>query len=704
MSAIGKIFGKTSTTQFKFIVESPINKWDYVAVNHHEVGPVLTQVIEIERTNEQTLAEGLIIGYRTERNFLRQPRTPFEPASEVFIADDNLIKSILDLRMNGIYLGKLQGKDIKAYLDPKKLITKHLAILAKSGAGKSYAVGVILEELMEMGLPIVIIDPHGEYSSIKYENKNEEETKYFKTFDIEGKGFGNKVMEFAVNTSINIDAHQLKLPIPKDPFTLIEILPFKPTDAQRGLLYNIVNDLNERKGIFEFDELIKELEISESTAKWRLIGGIQQLEQSGLFSHSATSIDDIVKPGQLSIINFKGADPEMQGIVAGSILSRIFEERKLETVPPCFIIVDEAHNYCPERGFGETKSSKIMRTLASEGRKFGVGLCIISQRPARVDKSVLSQCSSQIALQVTNPSDLSAISKSFEGITSEAEGEIKNLPIGKAMVIGATDFPIFVDIRVRKSQHGGAAKSFTLTKARKAIVSSTSDYSSPSIPNNSSSPISSHVESTTHHQQLSIFEPRLKRNEVESLEPGKIENLSYVLKPVLSTICKKGGKTLHLLFDLEKFGILSLDKTLKRISLGSTPSLSGNQKKIVDLLRDKTPVSEVFVKSGLGFSEVNAILNQLVRSKTIHVENKIITKSGGSGLNLERYNFLMKPKYINLNGEKRIAKISVEKIYNYLKNNGYELVAKRESYIPFYKVKTAQGTKIVDSLSYSLNI
>ena len=702
MSAIGKIFGKTSTTQFKFIVDSPINKWDYVAVNHHEVGPVLTQVIEIERSNEQTLAEGLIIGYRTERNFLRQPRTPFEPASEVFIADDNLIKSILDLRMNGIYLGKLQGKDIKAYLDPKKLITKHLAVLAKSGAGKSYAVGVILEELMEMGLPIVIIDPHGEYSSIKYENKNDEETKYFKNFDIKGRGFGNKVMEFAVNTSINIDAHQIRLPIPKNPFTLIETLPFKPTDAQRGLLYNVVNDLNERKGIFEFDELIKELEISESTAKWRLIGGIQQLEQSGLFSHGATSIEDIIKPGQLSIINFKGAAPEMQGIVAGNILSKIFEERKRENVPPCFIIVDEAHNYCPERGFGETKSSKIMRTIASEGRKFGVGLCIISQRPARVDKSVLSQCSSQIALQVTNPSDLSAIAKSFEGITSEAEGEIKNLPIGKAMVIGATDFPIFVDIRVRKSQHGGAAKSFTLTKAKKAIVSSTSDYSSQSI-NDNSSPTSRPVISTK-NQQLSIFEPRLKRKEVESLETGNIENLSYVLKPVLSTICKKRGKTLHLLFDLEKFGILSLDKTLKRISLGSTPSLSGNQKKILDLLRDKTPVSEVFVKSGLGFSEVNTILNQLVRAKIIHVENKIITKLGGSGLNLGRYNFLMRPKYLNLNGERRIAKISVEKISNYLKNNGYEMVAKRESYIPFYKVKTQHGTKVIDSLSYSLNI
>ena len=116
-----------------------------------------------------------------------------EPGSEVHRAEDDLIKSILDLRMNGIYLGKLQGKDIQAYLDPKKLVTKHLAVLAKSGAGKSYAVGVILEELLEMGLPIVILDPHGEYSSIKYENKNSEETKYFKTFGISGKGFSNKL-------------------------------------------------------------------------------------------------------------------------------------------------------------------------------------------------------------------------------------------------------------------------------------------------------------------------------------------------------------------------------------------------------------------------------------------------------------------------------------------------------------------------------
>ena len=690
---LGTVYGKTSTTKFNFIVEGSVNKWDYVAVNHPELGPILNQVSEIEKEYDKTIAKCQIIGYRTERNFLRQPRTPLEPGSEVYIAKDDLIKSILDLRMNGIYLGKLQGKDIQAYLDPKKLVTKHLAVLAKSGAGKSYAVGVILEELLEMGLPIVILDPHGEYSSIKYENKNSEETKYFKTFGISGKGFSNKVMEFAVNTSVNIDAHPIRLPIPNDSFSLMESLPFKPTDAQRGLLYNVVNDLVERKGVFEFDELIKELEIAESTAKWRLIGGIQQLEQSQLFSHGSTNISDIVKPGQLSIINFKGASSELQEIVARGILNKIFDERKKENIPPTFIVVDEAHNYCPERGFGETKSSKIIRTIAAEGRKFGVGLCVISQRPARVDKSVLSQCSSQIALQVSNPSDLSAISKSFEGITSEAESEIKNLPIGKAMIIGATDFPIFVDIRVRKSQHGGAAKSFSLGEAKKAVVKS--NYVSDK-------PKKIEKEETNSSTELFIFEPKINRKELETLE-NNVDSVSYELNPVISTIVSKNNRNFHLVFDLQNLSIYKFDGKLTKTRLSSSTNLSPIQNKIYNLITKNNPLSEIFVKSGLSFSEFNDTLNTLSNQKIISVENKIINKLDSS-FNLGIYNFPIRPKYNNLNGKIRKSKINFSDVQEYLQNNGFKVLAHRNAYIPFFKVKTGNKNKIIDSLSYNLEI
>ena len=99
-----------------------------------------------------------------------------------------------------------------------------------------------------------------------------------------------------------------------------------------------------------------------------------------------------------------------------------------------------------------------MRTIAAEGRKFGLGLMVISQRPARVDKNVISQCNTQIIMRVTNPNDLKALSKGLEGMTGELEEEIKRLPPGVAMLVSnEIERPITVNVRPRKSRHGGVS-------------------------------------------------------------------------------------------------------------------------------------------------------------------------------------------------------------------------------------------------------
>jgi DNA helicase HerA-like ATPase len=98
----------------------------------------------------------------------------------------------------------------------------------------------------------------------------------------------------------------------------------------------------------------------------------------------------------------------------------------------------------------------VFRTIASEGRKFGLGLMIITQRPAKVDKNVLSQCNTQIILKVNNPNDLKAITASIEGLTDGMEEEIQRLPIGTSIVTGGgVSMPLFVEIRPRESKHGG---------------------------------------------------------------------------------------------------------------------------------------------------------------------------------------------------------------------------------------------------------
>jgi DNA helicase HerA-like ATPase len=118
------------------------------------------------------------------------------------------------------------------------------------------------------------------------------------------------------------------------------------------------------------------------------------------------------------------------------------------------LVVEEAHNFCPQAG--STRVSGILRTVAAEGRKFGMGLLVVTQRPAKVDKNVLSQCNTQIILKVTNPLDLKAISSSIEGMTPGLEEEIQRLPIGYALITGGgLVFPIIVETRVRETKHGG---------------------------------------------------------------------------------------------------------------------------------------------------------------------------------------------------------------------------------------------------------
>ncbi len=683
---LGRTFGKISTSSFKFKVESHTQKWDYITVRHPDVGDILAQVNEITKTSKEEVASCSIIGYRNERGFLRLPRTPLATETEVFLASKELIKEVLGLQDNGLYLGYLEGQDkLKAFIDPKKIITKHLAVLAKSGAGKSYAVGVLLEELASFGIPVVVLDPHGEYSSIKYPNTNKEDKKYFEAFEIKPKGFSSQVKEYTANIQINLDAEQIKIPIPTTATELIENFPFKLTSAQKGLIYSIFQNLKEKKAHFTFEDIIAELEFSESNAKWKLISGIESLLKLGLFSYASTPASELVRQNQLTIINLKGSSKEIQETVANAIITELFEKRKVEEIPPFFLVAEEAHNFCPDRGFGEAKSSKILRAAASEGRKFGLGLAIISQRPARVDKSVLSQCTSQIALQVTNPNDLKAISSSFEGITSETEEEIKNLPIGKALVIGAADYPIFVDIRVRKSEHGGRAKTF--------------EFSGTSSTQNPSS-------QRTIQNLIYMFAPKISPSEVKKIENYPVEKIQVILRPCLSVLASKNERSFHLLFDLLIPRLYKITNKLEMLPIPSkTANLSPNYRKVLETIMNlkEATASELFMKTKMSFSEVNRIVESLWKSGIVTINKNKVRPNKNAISDFSKYNFTERPKFIeNPNGKKISPEINENDIVNFLKRQNIEVKNKKLTYIPFYRVKTKTSDKIIDAISYSL--
>lgn len=480
---VGIVFGETRSHEFKFLVSIPdeVRRNDYVKVWHESEGWILGQVIAITRAGdlnsaesameivegkksltgtEREIASVLVIGYRDENQLLRIPRTPFSPGIKVFKADNELIARSLGLERGDAYIGMLEGHDLEVKLDINKLVQKHCSILARTGGGKSYTVGVIIEELLERGVPILILDPHGEYSTLKFQNKNEEQRKLMKRYGVKPKGYASQVVVYTpANFNLNPNADKLfKLNgVNLDARELVELISQEP-GAMIGTLYEAILNLRDAKESYVLEDIIKEVSRSSGKAKWSVVSALDVLQNSGILSEKPTTVEELMQKGRASIIDMKGVDPDLQEIIVARLCSELFEARKAGRIPPGMLIVEEAHRYCPEKGFARTASSEILRTIASEGRKFGLGLLVITQRPAKIDKNVLSQCNTQIILKVTNPNDLRAIIKGLEGVSSEVEEEIKRLPPGVALIVSSDiERPIFVSIRTRRTHHGGAS-------------------------------------------------------------------------------------------------------------------------------------------------------------------------------------------------------------------------------------------------------
>lgn len=456
MVEIGKISGRVTTKRFGFDAEARVNKLDYVALKDSEGKWILAIIDSVVGYSTYTRASARVIGYRDNRGFLKTPKVPFAPDTPVYTAENDFIQETLGLTKDGAYVGLLDGYDIPVNLPIKHMITKHIGILAKTGTGKSYMTGVLLEEMAEKNVPVVIIDPHGEYHSLIKPNTKKEELKFMERFRIKPKDYKDRVQVFNLAGSKG-----LKLNSKLSADEIFQMLPTKLSSGQKGVIYSALKNLEGKD--YTLRDIIDEVSVNKSQSKWNVMSMLEFLENTKMFSANPTLPKDIVKPGLVSIIDLKDAKPEIQHIVVLKLAEELFYARKYAKIPSFLFVVEEAHNFCPERGFGEVASSRILRTIASEGRKFGMGLCIISQRPARVDKSVLSQCNTQVILKVTNPNDLKAITESVEGVTSGIREEIRDLPVGVAMIVGVTDQPLLADIRIRRSLHGGEAIKLSAT-------------------------------------------------------------------------------------------------------------------------------------------------------------------------------------------------------------------------------------------------
>ncbi len=647
---LGTIIGKSTTLQFKFGVQGNAEKFQYVQVPQND-GLVLAQIVEIEQDSSHTTATCSVIGKR-DGNTLIGLKTPLSPQSEVNPASDEFIVQTLGLaKKDGAYIGTLNGREhINVYLDLNKLLSKHVVILAKTGAGKSYATGVLLEELLDRNIPMLIFDPHGEYSTLKFPNSTA--TEVLEKHGLKPKAY--HISEYSPNVQDVPTARALKLDNQNlTAYHLQQLLPAKLSTSQASLLYGALRNM---KGPVNFQDLIMALEAEDSNVKYSVINIIEYLQRLSLFSEAPTRLTELIQPGKASIINLKGAPPDVQEIIVYKLAHDLFEARKKGNVAPFLMVLEEAQNYCPERSFGEAKSSKIIRQIASEGRKFGISLAVISQRPSRIDKSVLSQANTQLILKVTNPHDIRAITTSVEGITVETEQEIRNIPIGTAMITGIADLPLLVDIRPRKSKHGGETINPLLANAPDADIEGEETDMEEKM-----------QEIQAHEGELlPIIAQHASASDVKLIH-GK--NISTVLIPCKAIQISQNNEEIPLVINLVNNEFITDINTMKSTPLQLPKmDLSPSQYRIFDIglkLGTFKP-ADLFAKSGLQFSEIYDTITGL--------SNKgLFVKKGDQYLITPSLSSLMNLKHLACYEKVDYAKITYDKKMNTM-NTGNEII------------------------------
>lgn len=378
---------------------------------------------------------------------------------------------------NSLELGTYSLDDsATAYLDGNKLFQRHAALLGSTGSGKSWTVATILENAAKLqSSNIIVFDLHAEYTDLSYARQiripgpdelgtNNEQLLYLpywllnseemQSMFIDGSEFSahNQVMVFqngvleqktktleALGKKEALEALTLDSPIPyslngvvehiKDLNT--EMVPGKTT-AKQGKYYG------------KFSRFIPRIESKIYDKRYGFLFGAPKASNEYDFMAKLASqlMDYSTKGAQIKVIDFSEVPAEIRPVIVGLVARIVYQIQfwtNQDSRRPFALVCDEAHLYLPRKDGKnpvEQRAIEAFEKIAKEGRKYGVSLVIVSQRPSDVSPTVLSQCNNVIALRLTNGDDQSTVRKLMP---ESLDGLLDSLPImdiGEALVVG----------------------------------------------------------------------------------------------------------------------------------------------------------------------------------------------------------------------------------------------------------------------------
>lgn len=379
-------------------------------------------------------------------------------------------------------LGKfVVDRTADAIVSGDKLFQRHAAILGSTGSGKSWAVALILERAAKLKYPnIIVFDLHGEYAPLA----NKELGGFAQRFRIAGpgdlEGPGEDVLflpYWLLNRdemlSMILDRSDSNAPNQASRFTLhVRTLKGKTLDSENKAavkrtftvdspipydmkeLLALLHKDNTTKGVGKSGPVKGDWEDKLTRFLSRLEAKLEDRRYGFMFAPPRSAMnygwlaDQVVRlmssegPSGIKVVDFSEVPSDVLPVVTGTLARLLYSVQfwmSPNTRTPVTLLCDEAHLYLPVRDDADAAERQALGTferIAKEGRKYGVSLLVVSQRPSDVSRTILSQCNNFLALRLTNETDQNVIKRlmpdSLAGITSI----LPLLDTGEALLLG----------------------------------------------------------------------------------------------------------------------------------------------------------------------------------------------------------------------------------------------------------------------------
>lgn len=449
--------------------------------------------------NENNLVKVTLIGtlldrVGTDQNvFRRTLETVPEIDANCFSLDGErltkFMQVISDVKTDGpkLSLGHFTLDDeAVAYLNGNKLFQRHAVIVGSTGSGKSWTTARLLDQIAELPQAnAVLFDIHGEYRPLKSEAFRH--LRIAGPSDIEhNRGLADGVLHlpywllgYEALLSLFVDRSDQNAPNQSmimtravveakkgslDPVEHKEILENFTIDSPVPFDINTVLDKlkkldeemvpgtgnREKQGPYhgKLSRLIGRLEAKRHDRRLAFLfqpppecmdmAWLEQMVHAISAGRGAQDNNE----GGIKIIDFSEVPSDVLPLMV-SLLAQILFSTSLWTKSdkrhPIAIMCDEAHLYIPERMQADSSDAvavEIFERIAKEGRKYGIGLVVISQRPSEVNRTVLSQCNNVVAMRLTNSDDQSVIKRLLPDSLGSFGDLLPVLDIGEALVVG----------------------------------------------------------------------------------------------------------------------------------------------------------------------------------------------------------------------------------------------------------------------------